>query len=221
MELDELTASVKASLRARIEGLSIPEPNSGCWIWLGSISAGGYARITVNRSVNAHRISYAAYVDDILSDLHVLHRCDNRCCVNPEHLFLGSNRDNIADKVAKGRQARNAGIKHPSVKLTEEQALAVYADQRPFSEIARSFGLTRGTVVGIKSGKSWAFLTGGPSPKRPKPFGERQGSSKLTAAIVSEIRADSRSQSAIARTWGISQSNVSRILTREIWPHVD
>jgi hypothetical protein len=137
----------------RFERLYIPEPNSGCWLWLGSLSAGGYARITVGRSINAHRVSWQLFRGEIPADKpHVLHTCDMRCCVNPDHLFVGTNADNVADKVAKGRQARSA---------------------------------------------------------------------KLTTDIVRLIRADGRSQRVIAESYHVTQSNVSRIKSREIWPHVD
>lgn len=210
------------ALQARLEALSVPEPNSGCWLWLGTTARGGYGRITLGRrSANAHRASWLAYHGAIPPSLHVLHRCDVRSCVNPDHLFLGTNRDNIADKVAKGRQARNAGELHPSSRLRSGDVRAIYSDERPLRAIAHAFEVSKQTVSDIRAGRSWAHVTGGAPQRRPKPMGEAQGTAKLTVALVRAVRADTRSQGAIAKAFGISQSAVSRIRSRESWPHVD
>lgn len=93
---------------ARIEAGSIPEPNSGCWLWLGSTNAKGYAHLKYDmRQQRANRFSWSAYNGPIPEGLHVLHSCDNRLCVNPEHLFLGTNQDNVDDKMKKGRAGQN------------------------------------------------------------------------------------------------------------------
>lgn len=98
----------------RIERLSIPEPNSGCWLWIGTLrsNANGlsYGRLVVNsrtdgsrKSVAAHRYSYETHVGAIPVGMNVLHRCDNPSCVNPEHLHLGTQRENMIDCFARGR----------------------------------------------------------------------------------------------------------------------
>jgi hypothetical protein len=207
-------------LLERFERLYVPEPNSGCFLWLGALSPGGYARITIVRSENAHRISWMLFRGNIPDELHVLHHCDVRCCVNPDHLFLGTNDDNIADKVAKGRQARNRGVLHPAAKLTESQVLAILNDVRPLAAIAECYSVTKATITSIKAGTSWVNITNGGVPRRPKPFGEQQGTAKLTEQLVRAIRLDHRSQRMISKAYDISQSSVSRIKSRELWPHV-
>lgn len=92
------------SLAARIEQFSMPLTESGCWIWLRRIDGCGYGRLQVGvHSRSASRMSWTAYRGPIPDGLHVLHHCDIRCCVNPDHLFLGTNSDNVNDKVRKGR----------------------------------------------------------------------------------------------------------------------
>lgn len=77
---------------------------NGCWLWTGSRNSGGYGVMKrLGKQVSAHRISWQLARGTIPPDLHVLHRCDNPACVRPEHLFLGTNQDNIADRIAKQR----------------------------------------------------------------------------------------------------------------------
>ena len=199
--------------------LCVPEPNSGCWLWSGDVNGGGYARVEPFRHRNGQREAWRAAFGDP-GDAHVLHRCDMRCCLNPDHLFLGSNADNVADKVAKSRQARSQGEQHPAAVLTDAQVMEIYHDARPLSAIAAALGVTKATVNDIRSGKHWAHLTGGVPQRRLKPMGVLQGTAKVNDEIVRRIRADARSQSAIAADLGLSQSTISRIRSREIWPHV-
>lgn len=93
-----------AAIQSRIERYSIPEPNSGCWLWLGSIDGEGYGRATFRgKSDGAHRVSYTAFREAIPAGLLVCHSCDVRCCVNPDHLWVGTYADNNRDMLAKGR----------------------------------------------------------------------------------------------------------------------
>jgi hypothetical protein len=94
-----------------------PEPNSGCWIWLGGIlKRGGYGSFNHRPSktwmVRAHRMAWKLYRDaTITKEDHVLHKCDNPICVNPDHLFIGDQALNMEDKSYKGRQLQ--GKNHP------------------------------------------------------------------------------------------------------------
>jgi len=89
---------------AAFEQKFIPEPNSGCFLWLGGVSDRGYGRVRLfGKTAVASRASWILYRGAIPVGSHVLHRCDNPLCVNPDHLFLGTPQDNTDDMLAKGR----------------------------------------------------------------------------------------------------------------------
>lgn len=142
-----------------IEHLSMPEPNSGCHIWLGTLNYKGYGIFKLrNRQVRAHRVAYALAHGPVPRGMVVCHRCDMRWCVNPGHLFLGTVGDNNADMVAKGRQVR--GETNGKAKLTERLVLQIFHDRRSTSAIGRALGINRGTITHIKLGRTWRHVTG-------------------------------------------------------------
>ena len=126
-----------------------------CWDWIGA-KAKGYGRLMAyGRMCPAHRLSYELHCEPIPSGMHVLHHCDNPGCIRPEHLFVGTNADNMADKAAKGRQAR--GIGHASARLTEADVSAIRSTRgMSHRKLAERYGVHPGHIGKIISGKKWA-----------------------------------------------------------------
>lgn len=121
-----------------------------CWLWTGSCSLSGYGRIKYNgKTLRAHRISWIHHNGKIPDCLNVLHKCDTRNCVNPEHLFLGKPVDNTCDMMRKGRRI------NPTAKLNNEDIIIIRNDTRKQIEISREFGISRSQVSKIKNIKSW------------------------------------------------------------------
>lgn len=132
-----------------------------CWNWTAFISKKGYGLFSVkNRSQRAHRVSYELAHGPIPDGMQVLHHCDNRRCVNPAHLFLGTNADNMADKTAKGRQARFVanGEKNHRTKLTSENVLAIRASIGRPVDLAAEYGVSPSTIVCVRSRRHWKHI---------------------------------------------------------------
>lgn len=155
------------TLFERFEEKYIPEPNSGCWLWTARACGTGYGEIYVEGKIKrAHRVAYELHKSSIPEDkatahgVCVLHRCDTPLCVNPDHLFLGTNADNMADKAKKGRAVTNkfAGETNGQSKLTESQAKAVYEHEGTRLEISEKFGISISQVARIKTKQRWAHI---------------------------------------------------------------
>ena len=158
------------------------QKTNACWQWTAAKDRKGYGKFSMgnyknpdgtkrNSMVSAHRVSYEMFVGAIpkgegFHGTCVLHKCDNPSCVNPDHLFLGSNADNVRDMDAKRRRVNKQpkGGAHKNAVLDECQAIEIYrmcmdkvARQK---DIAKQFNVCLSTVNHIKTGRLWGHLTG-------------------------------------------------------------
>lgn len=178
-----------------------------CWEWLGGKYPRGYGHVALLGENLAHRVSYRIYVGDIPDGLYVLHRCDNPSCVNPDHLFVGDQSDNMKDMEMKGRTNRAVGASHGSRTHPErlargnENGMNTRPERRP---------------TGDRNGRSTR-------PERTA-RGEKVGLAKLKTVYVLEIRqlyADGRyTQSQLGKMYGVGQTQISAIIQRRQWKHV-
>ena len=103
------------TIRSRFENKLMYEPNTGCWFWTGATRGNnhyGALKISQNESICTHRLSYYMYKGDIPNGLNVLHICDNSLCCNPNHLYLGTQQENVKDRVMKNRTRNRYSVKH-------------------------------------------------------------------------------------------------------------
>lgn len=196
----------------------IPEPNSGCWLWLRTTISSGYGSMTIpfNRSVHlAHRISFAVWRRDLMAGEWVLHKCDNPLCINPQHLFLGDHTANTMDMVRKGRSA--LGGKNGSHKLTEATVLMIRETGGISTPLMREHGLSRQQVCDILTGVAWPHVGG------PRRGSKKQGAShymaKITEDVARSIFRDPRTHQKIANSHGISREAVTLIKNGKTWRH--
>lgn len=137
--------------------------SNGCWEWTKYKNSKGYGSLTFRkRAIRAHRLAWELTNGPIPEGVMVLHKCDNPSCINPDHLFLGTNDDNMKDCASKGRIRNNSyrGEKSNLVKLTAEKVLEIKRLKGVKSqyEIARQFGVTQGCIGRIHRGLNWGWL---------------------------------------------------------------
>lgn len=136
-------------------------PECGCWLWTAAIDKRGYGKFNARRGDDvgiafAHRVSWELHNGPIPEGMHVCHRCDTPSCVNPGHLFLGTQADNMLDMTMKGRRA--TGEAAGPARITRELALEVLMAEGTHQSIADRLGLVRQHVGKIKSGIIWKEL---------------------------------------------------------------
>lgn len=135
--------------------------SSGCWAWSLFTDKDGYGSVKVKgKNQRAHRVSFEiANGVKLEPGQVVMHLCDNPSCVNPDHLRAGTQKENISDMFRKGRNPDQQGESNNGVKITEEQAIAVYTDSCSGVDAARKYGVRRDNVKAIRAGRSWRFAT--------------------------------------------------------------
>ena len=147
---------------------------SGCWEWKGS-KRNGYGRMTVGsrldgtrKTMSAHRMSYIAFKGDIPDGYFVCHKCDNPCCVNPEHLFIGTRQDNIDDRENKHRNVIKVGEEHPRSKLTKKAVKDARHEHIvngvSFMTLARKYNVSKSTIQNAINGITWKCVSYMPEP---------------------------------------------------------
>lgn len=128
-----------------------PTLKTRCWEWTGSIVDGYGTFWFEGKPLYAHRLSWAFSNGPIPAGLLTLHHCDNRSCIRPKHLYIGTNQDNTKDKLSRGREAR--GITHGRLKIVAADVLLIRQAHGTLREIAARFGVSISHVYNIRSGK--------------------------------------------------------------------
>ena len=129
---------------------------AGCWEWQGGLNGKGYGcHYYKGKSTGAHRVAWELTYGVIPESLCVLHRCDNRKCVNPDHLFLGTNQENVLDCHSKGRAACRKGENNGRAKLTADDVRMIRRSDKTGAQLARELGVSPLTISYARRGVTW------------------------------------------------------------------
>jgi hypothetical protein len=131
-----------------------------CWLWTGSLSSHfGQARFSYkNKTLLAYRVSYEIHKGTIPDGKIIRHMCDNAWCVNPEHLEIGTQQDNIRDMIERGRAIyppKRKGEEHAGAKLTQQQVHEIRSSTLTGVELAKQYNVSRALISRIKNKKIW------------------------------------------------------------------
>lgn len=212
-----------------------------CWDWIGTMHGSGYGVIQGKLfgepagKLLSHRAAWIienkTFPDGAPTGSHgwvVMHTCDNRKCVNPAHLRLGSQADNVADMDAKQRDKRTgilprSGVAHHKAVLTAEQVAEVVFSGLPDAELAEHYGVSAGTVKRVRLGATYKRESGGAKLERPRfsASGEKNPGAKLTYEQVKYIRESPKTTRAIAAELGLSQPTVASARRGATYKDVD
>lgn len=136
----------------------------GCWEWTASCNAGGYGSFGIDRRTYlAHRLSWGMANAKDPGEMLILHRCDNARCVRPEHLYIGTQAQNVADRDMRkrGRWVGRKGISNTGAKLTDEKVRALRAARASgssYTDLSAAFGVNRMVAWRIVHRKSWSHV---------------------------------------------------------------
>ena len=134
----------------------------GCHLWIGAIGSHGYGmfgwRSLYKHMVPAHRVAYELVHGAVPEGMCVCHTCDNRLCVNPSHLFLGTHLDNSNDKISKGRDRHALGEAASKAKLSEKDVIFIRNSVDGPTALGRRFGVSPNQIWMIKTKRSWRHV---------------------------------------------------------------
>ena len=141
------------------ENRFVIDPLTNCWNWIGPKHRQGYG---YHKQMMAHRYSYKYYKDDFNPTMCVCHKCDNPSCVNPDHLFLGTHKDNMQDMVKKNRCNKPIGDKHHNSKVNPDIVRHIRKKEMQQRAYAKLYGLCQRTVAEIQKKLTWKHVADQP-----------------------------------------------------------
>jgi hypothetical protein len=190
----------------------------GCWDWRGRTHTEGYGVLSYRDGPRrlhptAHRMSWELFRGEIPEGLDVLHTCDRKICVQPAHLYLGTQADNTRDAVQRGQHP--IGERHARARLTAADVITIRNSNETHEALAERYGIAKASISAVRRGLTWKHIDG-PLKTRDS-VGEHNGQAKLSAADVKAIRASQLTQQELANLYGVSRPLISLIRSGKLW----
>lgn len=203
-------------------GFEIDE--NGCHNWKGYIQPNGYGRFRVaGVSLAAHRAAYVVSRGFIPDGADICHACDNRRCLNPEHLFVGSRQENMLDCKLKGRLSIQQdpsrilrGDRHKNRKLSSDQVAEIRASTDNAYQVAERYRISPSHVWRLRSNQQW-----GGTPSTARAHTKRRKNTKLSPDAIGFIRKSDLSLKQLADIYGVSQSCIQHAKSGYTWRTID
>jgi hypothetical protein len=188
---------------------------NNCWEFSKGKNYGGYGISTLeHKQMLVHRASYKYHFGSIPEGLHILHRCDNPPCCNPDHLFAGTNLDNIRDKMEKGRQKGNKGGDHPESKLKETDVINIFLSSESIKELAKQYNVEPCTISNIRNSRSWGHITELLRLNKNTIIGK---GSKITKEDVKDIYLSKESTDSLMLLYPLTRESINNIKGKRTW----
>mgnify|MGYP001598312210 CR=1 FL=1 len=191
-----------------------------CWLWNGYTNAYGYGTFGIShRSTLAHRVSWNLHKGEIPSGICVLHFCDNPPCVNPDHLFLGTHKDNMHDATVKGRIGAMKVTAWDVANMRQERKLGVR-----YAVLADRYGLTQGGIRAAVLGITWKHVDTPSVNIVLQSHGSIHLKAKLTEEMVKQLRSDRASgmeYRPLGHKYGVSAVAARNAFIGKTWKHVE
>lgn len=178
----------------------------GCWEWKRALDIRGYGHLTINNTTtNAHRVSFMIFIGEIPLGISICHKCDNPKCVNPIHLFSGTNADNMRDKMNKNRHPK--GEDYSFSKLTEIQVLDILLNlNKPALEFSKKYRISESQIRAVKNGINWAHV----HPEMPRLSMKK--TLVLSKSDISYIKLSPKSKTQLSLEYKISRARIRNII---------
>jgi hypothetical protein len=209
------------------KGIRFIKDEKGCRIRThGATNRDGYPTTSYKgKTLNLCRVMYETVYGLIPPGMVVRHKCDNRQCINPEHLEVGTHADNVKDMDQRGRRA--VGERNNQAKLTEAAVLVIKGSDTNAKELAEKFGVGVDAINRVRQGKTWTHVGEKITPPAPKTMDEERiqklrqsGICKLTENKAREIRSSDELSCDLARKYGVSKATIRRVRQGVIWKNI-